>query len=66
MALVTPRELDRARTAQEDAEVLRDHALTLAYQASVLRSESAALRAQAEQIRRRVRADRTARRRPVA
>ena len=66
MALVTPHPLDRARAVQDDAEVLRDHALSLAYRASVLRAESAALIAQAEQVRRRIAAGRMARRRPVA
>jgi hypothetical protein len=66
MALVTPHPVDRARTVQDDAEVLRDHALSLAYRASVLRSESAALIAQAQQLRRRVAEGRMARRPPVA
>jgi hypothetical protein len=43
---------ERVRDLQEESEVLRDHALSLAYRASVLREDSAALRAQARQIRR--------------
>jgi hypothetical protein len=54
--------LERARQASDDAEILRDHALSLAYRAAVLREEAAALRAQARQTVRHVRA----RRPPVA
>ena len=43
---------ERVRDLHEESEVLRDHALSLAYRASVLREEAAALRAQARQIRR--------------
>ena len=43
---------ERLRDLQEEAEVRRDHALSLAYRASVLREDAAALRAQARQIRR--------------
>jgi hypothetical protein len=48
--------LERARQAQEESEVRRDHALSLAYRAAMLRDDAAALRAQAQQVRRRMRA----------
>jgi hypothetical protein len=48
--------LERARQAQDDAEILRDHALSLAYRAAVLREEAAALRAQSRQVARHARA----------
>ena len=69
MALVTTHPLrleERAIDAVEEAEVARDHALSLAYRAGVLRAEAAALVAQAEQVRRRLDQGRLARRRPVA
>jgi hypothetical protein len=47
---------DRARWAREDAEVVRDSALSIAYRSAHLREEASALRAQAAQTRRRVRA----------
>jgi hypothetical protein len=47
---------DRARWAREDAEVVRDSALSIAYRSARLREEAQALRAEAAQIRRRVRA----------
>jgi hypothetical protein len=46
---------DRARWVREDAEVVRDSALSIAYRSERLREETAALRAQAAQVRRRVR-----------
>jgi hypothetical protein len=52
MPLLTVRIFERARDAQDEAEVLRDRSLTLAYRAGVLREEAAALRAQAGQLRR--------------
>jgi hypothetical protein len=69
MALLTTRPLgleERVIDAVEEAEIARDHALSLAYRAGVLRAEAAALVAQAEQVRRRVAQGRLARREPVA
>jgi hypothetical protein len=57
---------ERLRDLQEESEVLRDIALSLAYRASVLREEAAALRAQARQIRRHAQRTRDASLPPVA
>ena len=53
LTLDVPQLLQRAQWAREDAEVVRDSSLSLAYRSACLREEAAALRAQAAQVRRR-------------
>ena len=50
-----PAVIERARLARDDAEVLRDTALSIAYRSACVREDARALRAEAAQARRRAR-----------